>query len=114
MLKANHWNERAMRLRIWIVIGVVSLMLICVAGFEFRYAWLQSKWISDYASQLHYQVDDGESEAIRFPDAGPFNQRLGYSAIPQLQSQLQQQGYGVARQARFSSELMDYAEHGLF
>lgn len=103
-----------MRLRIWIVIGVVSLMLICIAGFEFRYAWLQSQWISDYASRLHYQVDDGESEAIRFPDAGPFNQRLGYSAIPTLQPQLQQQGYGVSRQARFSSELIDYAEHGLF
>ena len=103
-----------MRLRIWLVVGVVSLMLFCVAGFEFRYAWFQSQWISDYASRLHYQLGDGESEAIRFPEAGPFNQRLGYSLIPDLQPRLQQQGYGISHQARFSSELLDYADHGLF
>lgn len=103
-----------MRLRIWLVVGVVSLMLFCVAGFEFRYAWFQSQWISDYASRLQYQLDEGESEAIRFPQAGPFNQRLGYSLIPDLQPRLQQQGYGVSRQVRFSSELLDYADHGLY
>ena len=103
-----------MRLRIWIVLGIVSLILLCVAGFEFRYAWLQSQWISDYASRLEYQLGEGPSEAIRFPEAGPFNQRLGYSLIPDFQPRLQQRGYGISQQARFSSELLDYADHGLF
>ena len=103
-----------MRLRIWIVTGIVSLILLCVAGFEFRYAWFQSQWISDYANRLHYQLGEGASEAIRFPEAGPFNQRLGYSLIPELQPRLQQRGYGISQQARFSSELADFADHGLF
>ena len=96
-----------MRLRIWLVLGFLSLILVCLAGFEFRYAWFQSNWVSEYANRLHYQVDDGQSAAIRFPEAGPFNQRLGYSQIPELQSGLQRQGFQVARQARFSDELLE-------
>ena len=103
-----------MRLRIWLILGFLSLTLVGLVGFEFRYAWFQSSWVSEYADRLHYQLGDGQSEAIRFPEAGPFNQRLGYSLIPQLQSALQRQGFTVVRQTRFSDELLDYAGHGLF
>ena len=103
-----------MRLRIWLVLGFLSLTLVCVAGFEFRYAWFQSQWVSEYASRLHYQLGDGPSDAIRFPAAGPFNQRLGYSRIPELQPDLQRRGYQVTRQTHFSGELLEYADRGLF
>ena len=103
-----------MRLRIWLVLGFLSLTLVCLAGFEFRYAWFQAQWVSDYASRLDYQLSDGPSDAIRFPAAGPFNQRLGYSRMPELQSDLQRQGYQVARQAHFSAQLLEYADRGLF
>ena len=103
-----------MRLRIWLILGCLSLILVCLAGFEFRYAWFQSNWVSEYANRLHYQLGDGQSAAIRFPEAGPFNQRLGYSQIPEMQSGLQRQGFQVARQAQFSDELLEYAGRGLF
>lgn len=103
-----------MRLRIWLILGFLSLILVCGVGFELRHAWFQSQWISDYADRLEYQLGDGQSDAIRFPEAGPFNQRLGYSQIPEWQSRLQNQGYAVVRQSHFSSELLEYAERGLF
>ena len=103
-----------MRLRIWLVLGFLTLTLVCVAGFEFRYAWFQARWVSEYASRLHYQLGDGPSDAIRFPSAGPFNQRLGYSRLPVLQSNLQGHGYQIARQAQFSAQLLEYADRGLF
>ena len=103
-----------MRLRFWLILGCLSLILVGLAGFESRYAWFQSNWVSEYASRLHYQMDDGQSAAIRFPEAGPFNQRLGYSQIPELQAGLQRQGFQVARQTRFSDELLEYAGRGLF
>ena len=103
-----------MRLRIWILLGFFSLILVCLAGFEFRYAWFQSNWFSEYANRLHYQLGDGQSDAIHFPDAGPFNERLGYSKLPQFQAGLDRHGFEVTRQARFSDDLLQYAGHGLF
>ena len=103
-----------MRLRVWLLIGFLSLTLVCLAGFEFRYAWFQSQWFSEYASRLQYQLDEGQSEAIRFPSAGPFNERLGYSQIPELLPGLQRRGYEVTRQTHFSEELLEYAGRGLF
>lgn len=103
-----------MRLRIWLLLGFCSLILVCLAGFEFRYAWFQSNWFSEYANRLHYQLGEGQSEAIRFPDAGPFNQRLGYSKLPQFQGALARHGFAVTRQMHFSEELLQYAGLGLF
>lgn len=103
-----------MRLRIWIVLGLILLIVVAALGLELRYAWLQSRWISEYAQRLTYQVGEGESDAIRFPEAGPFNARLGYSLIPGLQLRLQQRGYVVSRQARFSPQLLEYAGQGLY
>ncbi|MFA5679197.1 MAG: transglycosylase domain-containing protein [Pseudomonas sp.] len=103
-----------MRLRIWLILGFLSLTLVCLAGFEFRYAWFQSNWVSDYADRLHYQLGDGQSSAIHFPESGPFDRRLGYSQIPQWQPRLLRQGYDVVRQTQFSDELLEYAQRGLF
>lgn len=103
-----------MRLRIWLLLGFLSLTLVCVAGFEFRYAWFQSNWVSEYADRLRYQVAEGQSEDIRFPQAGPFNQRLGYSLIPEYLPRLERNGFEIVRQARFSDELLEYAERGLY
>lgn len=99
---------------IWIGLSVVVLAALAALALELRYAWLQAHWISEYAERLSFQVADGPSEAIRFPQAGPFNARLGYSLLPGLQLRLQQQGYAITRQARFSPELLAYAGHGLY
>lgn len=103
-----------MRLRIWMGLCAILLVALVALGMESRYSWLQSYWISEYASGLSYQVGEGASDAIRFPEAGPFNARLGYSLIPGIQSRLLQQGYRVSQQTRFSAQLLDYTKHGLY
>lgn len=75
---------------------------------------LQSREISRYAAGLTYQVEPGASDKIAFPSYGPFDQRLGYVALPNIQDRLLQRGFTIRQQVRFSDELQRYAQYGLY
>lgn len=62
---------------------------------------LQSREISRYAAGLTYQVEPGASDKIAFPSYGPFDQRLGYVALPNIQERLLQRGFTIRQQVRF-------------
>ena len=99
-------------------VGVI-LMFMLVAGvallvYELRTAYFQSTELSRYAAQLTYQVESGSSDAIIYPGAGPFDQRMGYSRLPTFIERLQSRGFEVLQQSQFSPALMRYAERGFF
>ncbi len=48
---------------------------------EMRTSRFQAREISKYAASLSYAVQPGRSDAIVYPGAGPFDRRLGYSAL---------------------------------
>ena len=109
------------RRRIWAVragFSVVALTLAGVAGMwaadEAQTSKWQSRLLGDWAARLHYHVAPGASEAIRYPQQGPFDQRLGYVGLPEFIQRLDRQGYVIERQARFSPALLQFAEHGLY
>lgn len=81
---------------------------------EAQTSFYQAREISRYASKLTYQVEPGKSDAIRYPVQGPFDERLGYVKLPQLLDRLENRGFDIVSQARFSPELMRYTEFGLF
>jgi len=54
------------------------------------------------AARLHYTVANGSSQRIHFPKGGPYDERLGYSRLPDFMRQLQGAGYQVTAQARAS------------
>ncbi|MFH1156340.1 MAG: transglycosylase domain-containing protein [Pseudomonadota bacterium] len=54
------------------------------------------------------------SDGIRFPDDGPYDIRLGYVRIPEWIDKMGLKGYPVARQARWSPELLKYTDLGIF
>ena len=86
-----------------------------LAGYhEVTTSRLQAKYISRYSAKLHYRVADGPSDAILFPTAGPYDERLGYVQLPKILNTLQSRGMAISRQARFSPELHRYADHGLY
>ncbi|HSB14983.1 MAG TPA: transglycosylase domain-containing protein [Bryobacteraceae bacterium] len=97
--------------RIWATSIGISLILI---GAEMRTSWLQSWVLSTLAGRLSYAVAPGPSDAIRFPQAGPYNDRLGYSRLPDFNARLKSAGCRIDAQARNSHLAVTLADLGLY
>ena len=96
-------------------IGAVGAGLIGYAAYrEWQTAEVQSREFSRLASRLTYRLAPGPSDAIVYPGEGPFDRRLGYSAIGEFLPRLLKRDYLVSQQVRFSPDLMRYVDHGLF
>ncbi|HXA47977.1 MAG TPA: hypothetical protein VNW52_10135, partial [Burkholderiaceae bacterium] len=65
---------------------LVSLIIASVAGWfavnEMHSSQYQAEYFSHIGRGLAYKVDKGSSPAIRFPKVGPYDERLGYTKIP--------------------------------
>ncbi len=86
---------------------------VAAIGFtELRTSALQAVAFSQLAQRLSYDVAEGASAAIRFPQHGPYDRRLGYVDLPEFVDTLRQQGYSIKRQARISSDLAWYIDRG--
>jgi len=92
--------------------------LVGVCGWliydEARTSALQARFLSAYAAKMTYALEPGENPALRVPTTGPYNQRLGYTAIPQFTSHLQQEGFDVAWQMRTSPTFNAFVDAGGF
>ncbi|MHA6161745.1 transglycosylase domain-containing protein [Pseudomonas sichuanensis] len=102
----------------WRLILLILIVAIAAVGYaawqEIQTSRLQSREFSKLASTLTYQLDPGPSDAIVYPGDGPFDKRLGYSALGEFLPRLLKRDYLINQQVRFSPALMSYAEHGLF
>src|SRR5262245_50011932 len=94
--------------------AVGVLILLALTRWEMETSTLQAGPFSWSARRLSYEVAPGPSTSIRFPDAGPFDERLGYSRLPRMLERLSAQGYVVDRQARPSALLARFTDLGLF
>ena len=70
-----------------------------------RTSYFQSALFARLAAGLRFAVKDGPSEAIRFPKSGPYDERLGYIALPEFINLLTARGFAVDSQARWTSDL---------
>ncbi|MEQ8355816.1 MAG: transglycosylase domain-containing protein [Kiloniellaceae bacterium] len=88
--------------------GGSALLFVSAVGslaiMEAKTSTLQAEFFSKMARQMTYQVGRGPSDAIIFPDDGPYDRRLGYVALPGIISTLQNQNYAIERQARISQK----------
>lgn len=90
-----HWTAR-----------VVALGLLAGAVYlEARTSYLESFLIARVAKPATYSVADGPDQALRFPAASPYDDRLGYAHIGTYVEQLAARHFVVDRQARLSPEL---------
>ncbi|MFO7704594.1 MAG: transglycosylase domain-containing protein, partial [Halopseudomonas sp.] len=103
-----------MRHRPWLLLGIALVALALLVSEEIQHSYYQSRFVSEYASQLTYELVDGPTEQVIYPEYGPFDQRYGYTALPVLLPRLQSSGYSVVAQARFSDPLLRYVEQGFF
>lgn len=92
------------------VIGTAAWLVID----ELRTHRLQAARLADIARELRFEVDAGPSDAIRFPGAGPYDERLGYRRLPEFVERLERQGFRVSAQARMSPRMIEVRDHDLF
>ncbi|WP_307172334.1 transglycosylase domain-containing protein [Massilia sp. 9096] len=100
--------------------SLLVLFLLAVAAgsglavYESRTSTLQARFFADLAQKLRYRVEAGPSDAIRFPQASPYDDRLGYSNLPNYLAKLKQRDYEIVSQARMSPKMLELADHGLY
>ncbi|MGH8664118.1 MAG: transglycosylase domain-containing protein [Burkholderiales bacterium] len=109
----RRWPKIVRRFLVTLVLLAVLLVGAALV-FEAKTSWLQARELSRYSAELTHKVQPGPSEAIRFPDHGPFDQRLGYTELKRFAERLVARGFIIERQSRFSPRLLEYADHGYF
>src|SRR6476469_3843837 len=97
-----------------ILAGVTALVVCSLIYWEMQSSTLQSGPFAWSASGLRYSVEEGPSPSIRFPQPGPFDERLGYSRMPQLLQRLSSEHFEIERQARMSFWMTRLTDFGLF
>jgi len=67
---------------------LVFLILLAIVAFfavnETHTSHFQAEYFSKIAAKLTYRMGQGPSKAIRFPKTGPYDERLGYSRMPEF------------------------------
>jgi membrane peptidoglycan carboxypeptidase len=98
-------------------------MLIAVAAggvigtgavlYELHSSRLQAHLLADLGRRLAFEVEPGASPTVRFPRSAPYDDRMGYSRLPEFVERLQGRGYAIDAQARLSPDMVAVAERGL-
>jgi membrane peptidoglycan carboxypeptidase len=98
----------------WLLLLIIAIVVGLAAAKEMRTSKFQSREVSKFAASLTYGMQPGPSDAIRYPGAGPFDLRLGYSSLDEFLPRLLKRDYVIASQTRFSDALMNYSDKGFF
>jgi hypothetical protein len=106
-------RPRSRALTFAVVITTASTVAVGLTA-EVRTSWLQSELLSRAGRSLTFRVESGPSDAIRFPSAGPYDERLGYVGLPAFIGRLGAQGFEVEQQARLSARHLDAIDRGAF
>ncbi len=98
---------------------IVVFLCVCVAiGFlvrdEIKTSRYQAEYLSSISQQLDFKLVSGPSHSIRYPEYGPYDQRMGYTALPEVIKRLENAGFKVTSQASFSPMMTELADYGLF
>jgi membrane peptidoglycan carboxypeptidase len=95
-----------------LLLAVIAAVFLVVEARTSYY--LQSPLLSRLVSRMGFSVAPGASPRIVFPTSGPYDERLGYTRLPQWINSLQARGYAIGEQAVFSPQLEKAVERGIF
>jgi membrane peptidoglycan carboxypeptidase len=93
-----------------IVLTSAILLLIALVGLEIKSSWLESRVLAAIAGKLTFSVGDGASDVIQYSGNGPYDERLGYSRLPNFLAKLKSSGFRLASQARESKMFLFLAK----
>lgn len=96
-------------------VAVIILALLGGAGFyEARTSQLEALLFAHLDRGMSVGVKPGPSGSVDFPKSGPYDERLGYAALPEFIAALTAHRYAVDSQARWSPGLARFVERGAF
>ena len=98
----------------WLLLVIILIVLGFAIEKEVRTSRFQAREFSRFAASLSYSMHPGPSDSIFYPGAGPFDKRLGYSALGEFLPRLLKRDYVISAQTRFSPKLLEYSENGFF
>ncbi len=93
---------------------LVALALVLLVARELKTSYLQARYLARLGRELAVSVEPGSNPSIRFPEEGPYDERLGYTELPGFLDKLGAQGYRVQAQARLSSRLSKLIDWGVY
>ena len=93
---------------------LVLLALAAAIAWEMRTSTLQSLYLPAWAQALRHEMQTGASPGNRYPRAGPFDERAGYTHIPHWTARLADRGFALTAQAHQSEALVRYLDQGFF
>lgn len=114
MLKNKRIITRLLTLYIVVVLGGIAVALWFIVKQEVQTSKYQARYLSAISNQLSFKVESGVSSSIRFPKYGPYDQRLGYTLLPEFMLRLLHKGYNIASQAASSSMMNELVDFGLY
>lgn len=94
--------------------GSGVLLLLVLGGLEMRTSFVQSLLFTQLADRMRFRADNGLNQDAIFPSHGPFDERMGYSRLPDYIDSLSSRGFAVERQARASAALELFQRLGGF
>lgn len=95
-------------------VTVFAIVLTVFIKEEVHTSTYQSRYLSEISKQLSFKLEPGASSSIRYPEYGPYDQRLGYTLLPDAIDRLHKAGFGITAQASSSPMMTQLVDNGLF
>jgi len=92
---------------------LIALALVVAAIWETQTSSLQSWFFGRWNTTLHFTMEPGPNPQTAFPVSGPFDERRGYTRIPEFRDSLEARGYRITEQARQSPALARLIRFGI-
>ncbi|MEN9866402.1 MAG: hypothetical protein RL748_1992, partial [Pseudomonadota bacterium] len=81
---------------------------------ESREAEFQAEFFHRLASKAQFKMAAGPSNAMRFPEESPYDERLGYANLATFLQRLKNKDFSITEQARMSPGMLDLIDRGAF
>jgi membrane peptidoglycan carboxypeptidase len=98
----------------WAVLLALLWLIGWAAVYEMHTSRLESWLFTRVNHSMAVSPQSGANDSIRFPKSGPYDERLGYSGLPQFVAALTSHNFAVERQARWSKGLDRFVDLGGF
>ncbi|MGZ8919092.1 MAG: transglycosylase domain-containing protein, partial [Methylobacter sp.] len=114
MQKHNPVINRVLELYIVVGLLIIGIIIAKLVQEEVKTSKYQAHYLSEISRQLSFKLTPGPSPSIRYPVYGPYDERLGYTLLPNIIERLEKSGFSIAYQASSSEMMTELADYGLF
>ena len=73
---------------------LVTFVIVKIIRQEITTSKYQARYLSEIAEQLRFKLNPGASKSIRYPSYGPYDERMGYTLVPDAIGRLEKTGFG--------------------